>query len=364
MRKHFTLFSLFMVLAVVAAAQSRCGAPISNVAFQQAYRVVQSQKQPQARLTEAKTAATSNCLSAEQVKQIASLFDNDYDRLEFCKTAYPNTFDKDNFYEVYDVFAYYSTVFRLHDFVNGIVRKSRQNPSDNRPPPPPAPEDPYKNITFPDYRMYTGNKGCNMPIAETDFAVYLKTIQGAANDNDKMNNGMNLSGSQCLSAAQLMKISLTMELETSRLNFLKQAFGRCYDQGNYLKMIQVFKHQPNQDALIDFYNEQAKPQEDPGPPPCSVSEMEMISIKATLSKQNVESSKVSTIKQILRSKKCFSVNQVKTILKMVNIESYKMELAKFAYEFTINKEDYYQVADVLQIESYKRELTEFLESKQ
>ncbi|MCC6685169.1 MAG: DUF4476 domain-containing protein, partial [Bacteroidia bacterium] len=46
------------------------------------------------------------------------------------------------------------------------------------------------------------------------------------------------------------------------------------------------------------------------------------------------------------------------------IESYKMDMAKFAYEFCIDKENYFQVADVLNIASYKRELSEFLEGKQ
>lgn len=368
MKKLTTSLFILLSIAFATQAQTKCGSPVNNLLFQQLYRTVQSQTQAQGKLTEAKNVAANNCLTTAQVKQIAGTFENDYDRLEFCKAAYVNTFDKDNFYDVYDVFAYYSTVFRLHDFVNGIVRKSRPvpPPTETKPTPPPAPEDPFKNITFPDYRMYTGNKGCNMPIAENDFDYHLKNVKATIGENNKFNSTMAVVNSNCLSAAQLMKLALVMELETSRLNLLKAAYAHCYDQGNYNKMIQVFKHQPNQDELMAFYNEQNKPKgdEQPVPPPCSVSDADMAAIKNTISKQYVESSKVTTIKQIIRSKKCFTVNQIKDIIRLMSIESYKMDMAKFAYEFCIDKENYFQVADVLNIASYKRELSEFLEGKQ
>jgi hypothetical protein len=94
-----------------------------------------------------------------------------------------------------------------------------------------------------------------------------------------------------------------------------------------------------------------------------VSDADFTSIRTSLTKQSVESNRLNAAKQILRTKKCFSVNQIRSMVTLLKVESYKLELAKFAYDFTLNKEDYYQVADVLGVESYKRELMEFLEAR-
>lgn len=351
-------------IQTATAQTSRCGTAIPNVTFQQQLRNVQTQTQQMNRLAQAKQVVQNNCVSTAQLKEMAALLENDYDRLDLCKTAYINTSDKENFVEVYDVFAYFSTVFRLHDFVKEQEAKATTPAKPQRPAPTPAPANPWANITYPDWRTYKGTTGCETPAADSDFEFYLKNLQALTTEGDKLNAAVTMSSTGCLTVAQLMRVGIALELESNRLQLYKQAYTRCYDQGNYLKMIQVFKHQPNQDNLIAFYNVQnkAKPAENT-PPPCSVSDADFTSIRSSLSKQSVESNRLNAAKQILRTKKCFTVNQIKTLVNLLRVESYKLELAKFAYDFTLNKEDYYQVADVLGVESYKRELMEFLQSR-
>lgn len=364
MRKVYllTLVVLTVFTSNIQAQSSKCGTAVPNITFQQLLRNVQAQSQQMARLAEAKRVVQNNCVSATQLKEMAALLENDYDRLDLCKTAYINTADKENFVEVYDAFAYFSTVFRLHDF----VKEQKPVPAQQRPRPvpTPAPSNPWSNITYPDWRAYKGNTGCETPLADNDFDYYFKNIQAMSNDADKMGAAGTMSNTGCLTVAQLMRIGISLELESNRLALFKQTYARAYDQGNYLKMIQVFKHQPNQDNLIAFYNEQNKPNpSDNTPPTCTVSDADFNSIKTTLNKQTVESNRLNTAKQIMRSKKCFTVNQVKALVNTLRVESYKLELAKFAYDFTTNTGDYYQVSDVLGVESYKRELMDFLEKK-
>src|SRR5689334_7981533 len=99
---HLFIFSLFFLPAALAQPGKRnCNSAVSTPTFQQLLREVQGRNSADGKLKEAKSVAENNCLSAAQVKQIATLFDNDYDRLEFCKVAYEGTVDKDNFYDVY-----------------------------------------------------------------------------------------------------------------------------------------------------------------------------------------------------------------------------------------------------------------------
>ena len=121
--------------------------------------------------------AENNCLNAEQVAGLAALFDNDNDRLEFCKRAFDNTVDKQNYYEVYNSFFYFSNVFRLHDLLKEqpesapaiASKKSGKVES-------PQKEDVMSGYSLPDPNYYFGPSGCNTPISVDEFEMLLEQL--------------------------------------------------------------------------------------------------------------------------------------------------------------------------------------------
>lgn len=84
-------------------------------------------------------------------------------------------------------------------------------------------------------------------------------------------------------------------------------------------------------------------------------------------KQSIEAkpfsdTKMSTAK-VATKNACLSVEQVKVICKLFSMDEEKLEYAKFAREFCVDKGNYYQVSDVFSFSTTTDEFNEFLENK-
>lgn len=101
----------------VSATSSGCLAPMDPAAFSDAKGSIESKTFDDSKVQLAKQVAKSNCLSAEQVKQIMMLFTYEDDRLDFAKFAYPFTFDKGNYYKVNDAFEFELTIDELNEWL-------------------------------------------------------------------------------------------------------------------------------------------------------------------------------------------------------------------------------------------------------
>lgn len=59
------------------------------------------------------------------------------------------------------------------------------------------------------------------------------------------------------------------------------------------------------------------------------------------------------------AKKCFTVSQIKSIVKTMSFENDKLEVAKYAYDYCIDKQNYYQLSDVFDFSSSTTDLMNF-----
>ena len=151
MKKIVVYLILTAFSGVIYAQNINCTKPIPNQQFQQKYNQIKNKPTEATRLQTAKQIIKSYCFSSAQVKELASLFANDYDRFEFAKMAYKNTTDKENFYDVYDAFIYYSVVFRLHDYIKNIEGNSEPEIVIEE-------EITFPNYNYPPYRLYHGKR--------------------------------------------------------------------------------------------------------------------------------------------------------------------------------------------------------------
>ena len=160
----------FLLISYISFAQLNCLRPITTNDYNQKKRVVAAIYNEAEKLQRGIQFAQTNCLSAAQVKDFAGMYRNDEDRLQFAQEAYNNTFDKDNFYEVYDTFTKFSQAFHLHDYVlarrSGITIPINPN-NPNNPTNPPVVIQPTTtqieinyppNIDFPSIAGYNGRK--------------------------------------------------------------------------------------------------------------------------------------------------------------------------------------------------------------
>lgn len=82
----------------------------------------------------------------------------------------------------------------------------------------------------------------------------------------------------------------------------------------------------------------------------------------SISSKSFEDSKLSIAKQITRGN-CLSSSQVKEIMELFSFEDTRLQFAKYAYDFTFDKGNYYQVNDAFDFESTIEELDSYLQKK-
>jgi hypothetical protein len=87
------------------------------------------------------------------------------------------------------------------------------------------------------------------------------------------------------------------------------------------------------------------------------------SAKKNITSQSFEESKLKVAKQVIKSN-CMNVKQVKQVLAMFSFEESKLDFAKFAYRYTTDKPNYFELNSAFSFSSSVDELNEFLESQQ
>ena len=100
-----------------ANAAKACNVAMSATSFNKMKESVESKPFSETRMSTAKVATKNNCLSVNQVKEIAKLFSMDEDKLTYAKYAYDYCLDKGNYYQVSEVFSFSGTTDELNKFL-------------------------------------------------------------------------------------------------------------------------------------------------------------------------------------------------------------------------------------------------------
>lgn len=82
-------------------------------------------------------------------------------------------------------------------------------------------------------------------------------------------------------------------------------------------------------------------------------------LKESLRKEWFEANRLKSVKFII-DKNNFTTQQVKELMMLFTFENNKLEIAKYAYPKTVDKQNYYQVNEVLTFNSSKEELMRFV----
>ena len=94
-----------------------CPMPMMPQDFAQAKNSIASKSFEDSKLTMAKQIVSSNCLTAQQVKELMMFFDFEDTKLEFAKFAYDHTFDIGNYFKVNDAFEFESSIDELNEYI-------------------------------------------------------------------------------------------------------------------------------------------------------------------------------------------------------------------------------------------------------
>ncbi|MBI5217772.1 MAG: DUF4476 domain-containing protein [Bacteroidia bacterium] len=371
MKRVLILMAVVAQSIVVCAQQKNCNNPLSNDEFQLKMNDIINKPNDAAKLEAAKKIVHSSCLLSAQVKQLAKTFQNDINRLDFVKASYNSTFDKNNFYDVYDEFAYFSTVFKLHDYIESIrdnkpagnvsANSGNDNTSGN------TSLVKFPKLDYPDCTRYNGAKGCPSPMGDKDFNSMARQFLDEQNDAAKTAAAEKSLQSGCFSVEQLMKIATTFKNDKDKLNYFKKAYFKCYDQGNFGSAQQVFNEKEFNKLLLDFIASQGGGKQisttsttTTTTTNCQVLNKEFKEVIESVKNQKFENTKITVAKQAIQAKKCFTAFQIKEIAKLMNFEEGKLDVAKFAWDYCIDRENNYSLLnEIFSFDSSKNDLYNF-----
>ena len=85
-------------------------------------------------------------------------------------------------------------------------------------------------------------------------------------------------------------------------------------------------------------------------------------IKNAIDEESFSDNKIMVAKQALKGK-CMSVQNIITISESFDFEDGKLELAKFAYNYTYDVDNFYQINKIFSFSSSKEELNEYISNR-
>ncbi len=352
----FCAFSFFGSLK----AQVNCVYPIPQNQFIQLKGAVFNSNLPNQRFQRAISLVSGNCISTNQLMEIMNLFQDDNLKLDLAMGGYRNITNPLDFYDIYNQFSLFSTAFRLHDYVHGIA--PIPVPGEVVLPTLPA-ELIFPNWSYPSLVGYMGVKNCVTPLADTDFLAYARDIQSRQNENDKLMAARLFVSGTCLSTAQIMKLTSLLALENSRLEVLKSAYDRVYDEASLEAATQVFIHQPNQLAWIEFIKQKRNlaAQQVVVQAPCTVTDAQYAQIKDALANERSSITRVSVARNQIPRYACFTSQQMKGLLTTFSSSIDKLEIAKLGYDNVTDKQNYYfTVSPVINSSIDRDELSKYI----
>jgi len=343
--------------------QETCVNAISSMQFQQLRRNVSAQIQPMQRFNAALKIMQSTCLNTSQLLDLLSFFSEDGERLELAISAYPRIVNQQDIYDVYNAFAYFSSAFRYHDYVQ---QQSVINP--NAPVVQSVSSIPvqinFPQLNYPDVYAYQGVRYCASPLSEADFMIYLRDVAKNSDESSRMEGLRQMQTSMCLSTAQCMKMTTLLMIENNRLEFLKKAYSSVYDEGNFEQATQVFGHVPNQITLRNYILSTRSTIGQPVPRPCELTMTVFNNMHSTFAKESSSSSRKQIVKDQLPRYNCYTSSQIKQVVSLFSSSSDKLEVGKFAFDYVSDPDNYFfELSSLFSSSMDRQSLSNYVSSK-
>lgn len=354
-----------------------------------------------------------NCLLSSQIRQLASLYPTDQERLSYAYFAFSTVMDLQNYDRLTSVFRSQQAEDRFLQFLDDNMAPPQAPPPstwqngqggnwNNNPPPPPE--------VF--VTGYTGRIGCPVPMTDGEFNQFFQTLKNQSFDNTRLQIAKQAISNKCATAGQIRALTALFDFEAKRLEFAKFALGSVYDIDNYhivgdafdfdnsVRDLSTFAMQ-NSDQFVSGTaaappasggwapqggggwqppapshnpNDFAQGGGNPGPAPAPdfmpgytgrigcpqpMTEGEFRTLLNTLNNQSFDNTRLQIAQQAVANK-CVTAEQVQAITVGFSFESRKLEFAKFAYDSTYDIDNYFMVGDAFNFDSSKRELSEFV----
>ena len=359
-----TIFTLILVLLMHNQVLAQKHKVSSDKVFKEFVVSIKSSANRDVRYDHARQYFLSEWCTTLQLLDVCYYMPNDKVKYQLCLTAYPKIIDKHNFFNIYDAFSTLSYAVRLYH--NTQARDGSLEPDHY-----PNPDRDYSAIDFPIADGYVGETGvnCSLPMAENDFNYFFSRLLFDKNDNQQLEFLKRQVTMHCFSTAQIMTLGLELQLEKNRLTFLKFAFNKCFDMGNFIKSLQLISHTYYKDDLrmyIEDHFVSSGPDTMPVPYPvidCYVDDEEFSQVVISIKDQKFSSKQKEMAKKHIE-KKCLSMEQLREVVSIFSFEKDKLEVIKYLYDYAPYPNKMHTFRGMLTFLSSKQEFDRFLIDKQ
>jgi hypothetical protein len=200
---------------------------------------------------------------------------------------------------------------------------------------------------------------------ERNFQDKLRSLAAEQDGSHKLHQAKDLAGMHWLSSLQVKAIASRLNDDGARLEFATTAYPRTVDPENFYEVYDAFSSFSKVMRLHDRIRSlQVAPPVAIEPPPATVTEEEMKDILRAVRKESFDNTRQQTARQILASsQKGFFSSQIKRLVDCFDFEPSKLDIAKYAYDYTVDREKYFVVNDAFSFDSSKATLSRYLASK-
>lgn len=230
-----------------------------------------------------------------------------------------------------------------------------------------TPEVPSTGLVFPDPTIYTGiNKGCDGYLNDKQFLAFANSVAQFEDDEEKAKICMEYVYTYCFTTEQVMKLGVIMKGEKYRYVFFKTAYEKVYDKDNFLHVKQLLETPTFINGINEIYEvpgtdkPHGVPEEVESKSTCSVSDSDYSSIKSEIRKEYSSTTRAEVAKRLIKEYKCLSSEQIKGLLSLFSLEEDKLDVAKFAYEYVLDRRNYGIVSGYFTSQASKNAITEYI----
>jgi hypothetical protein len=97
--------------------------------------------------------------------------------------------------------------------------------------------------------------------------------------------------------------------------------------------------------------------------PYGMNDRDFSALLASIQQETFDSRRLDKIKVALTGNARMSCRQIATLAKLYSFDNTRLDFAKYAFDYAIDRENYYQVADMMQFDGNKRALLEYVRTR-
>lgn len=218
-------------------------------------------------------------------------------------------------------------------------------------------------------------QNCRGPINPRMFQSQLQELRRLPQESARFRTAMERFDTFCLSSAQVYQVCRVLGQDPYRIDFAYASHSKVIDPQNFYDVydaLELFSSAFRLHDLIGGVGFELVPIPEPIPTPepapilepiCEVSARDMVEIKSLVKSATFKDSMESQAKMMVKSKQCFSANQIIDLLSVFTYDDSKLMVAKYAFDYCIDTQNYFLVVNSFTFRSAKDDLTKFISDR-